>query len=94
MENILLPTETLEKGIDKTKMKVKATILKVAGVEENPKAFNSDRAGFQVGFNLKTRQDALKVLAVATANDMDCGGLCKENADTWSVFVNIYTTFR
>lgn len=95
MENILLPTEVLDNGIIVLKQKVKEAILEVAGVEEDEKAFKTSRHEFQIGFYLKNRKDALRVLAVATANDMDCGGLHKEpHGQYYEVFVNAYTTFR
>ena len=93
--NILNPTKVLEESIDAAKMRVHQAILKAAKVVEDENVFKSARAGWQIGFYLKSRQDGLKILSVAVANDMDCGGLSKDSgSDVWQVYVNIETTYK
>ena len=95
MKSILKPTEVFDSAIWSAKQKVKNAILKVAGVVEDERAFKSARAGFQIGIYLKSRQDALKVLAVAVANNMDCGGPSKAfSGDHYEVYVNINTPYN
>ena len=88
--NILKPSEVLEDSIDTAKIRVKVAILKSANVIEDESAFQSARAGWQIGFYLKSRADALKVASVAVANDFESGSVTKAASERfWEVYVNL-----
>jgi len=90
MKSILKPTEVLDDAIDAAKMRVKVAILKAAEVVEHETAFQSARAGWQLGFYLKSRKDTLKVIAVAAANDFETGMATKAySGDIWETYVNL-----
>ena len=88
--DLLNPTKVLEDSIDAAKMRVRVAILKAADVEEDENAFKSARAGWQIGFYLKSRTDALKVASVAVANDFESGSITKEaSGRVWELYVNL-----
>jgi hypothetical protein len=93
--NLLNPTKVLEESIDAAKMRVHVAILKAADVKEDEAAFKSARAGWQIGFYLKSRQDALKVISVAVANDFECGSAIKDNSSgVWETYVNLDERYK
>ena len=88
--NLLNPTQVLEDSVDSAKMRVRVAILKTADVVEDENVFKSARAGWQIGFYLKSRKDALKVASVAVANDFESGSITKEaSGDVWEIYVNL-----
>ena len=92
--NILNPTKVFEESIDAAKMRVHQAILKAAEVVEDENAFKSARAGWQIGFYLKSRQDALKVISVAVANDFECGSATKDTSGVWETYINLDEKYK
>ena len=71
MKDLLKSRKMYHEGIDATKMRVKVSLLKTAEVKEDEHAFVSSRAGWQIGFAFTNKNDALKLVAVAVANDFN-----------------------